>query len=269
MDTPAQNFDLHFYTGDTYTSPHKELNILEKSFPNLYFYLCSIFGPVKSLCLAAQINKCDDATWALNSARMGRVFESVGCRFSITGMDNLKNMTEPCIIVGNHMSTLETFLLPSIIRPHMPVTFVVKKSLTTTPFFGKVLESRDVIVVERTNPRQDLQNMLDEGKKRLEKGMSIVIFPQSTRQAVFNAAKFNSIGVKLAKHSNKPVIPLALKTDAWAPGKKLKDFGVIEREKTIHFAFGEPLYIQGHGKDEHAKICQFIESKLNQWATDN
>ncbi len=266
MNIPIQSFDQQFYTGDTYFTKEQPINIFSKLLPNLSFYISSLLGPVLGLCYAAQINKCDDVAWVYNSARMGRVFEAVGCRFSITGMDNLKNLTEPCIIVGNHMSTLETFILPSVIRPHMPVTFVVKQSLADMPLFGKILETRDVIVVGRTNPRQDLQNMLNEGKKRLDNGMSLVIFPQSTRSNVFNVAKFNSIGVKLARKAQKPIIPLALKTDTWAQGKIVKDFGPLHIEKTIHLAFGAPIYVQDQGKAEHVQICEFIKDKLDSWS---
>ncbi len=264
--TNIKQFDQHFCTGDTYISPHKELGFLDKIFPNFCFYTRAYLGPMLSLCLAAQLKRADDYAWALNSNRISRVLEASGCKFSVSGMDFLKNVGESCIIVGNHMSTLETFVLPGLIRPHMPVTFVIKKSLTTTPLFGKVLESRDAIAVTRTNPRADLQMILDEGKNRLDKGMSVAIFPQSTRSTRFNPSKFNSIGIKLAKHAKKPIIPLALKTDAWGQGKILKDFGPIYKEKTIHLAFGEPMQIEGHGKEEHAQICKFISDKLELWS---
>ncbi len=268
MNALDQKFDLHFSTGDSYTSPNITPSFINKNFHNISFFLSTLWGPVICLGFSALLNKCDDVTWAYNSARVGRNFEAIGCRFSINGLNHLKNMTEPCIFVGNHMSTLETFLLPTIIRPHMPVTFVVKKSLYDLPLFGSILKSRDAIVVARKSPRQDLQNMLDEGKKRLDKGMSVVIFPQSTRSTTFNPAKFNSIGVKLAKYANRPIIPLALKTDTWAQGKFIKDFGVVHREKTIHFTFGAPIHVEGHGKVEHNNICNFIKEHVQLWIND-
>jgi len=33
-----------------------------------------------------------------------------------------------CVFIGNHMSILETFVLPCLIQPHRDVTFVVKES---------------------------------------------------------------------------------------------------------------------------------------------
>jgi 1-acyl-sn-glycerol-3-phosphate acyltransferase len=120
-------------------------------------------------------------------------------------------------------------------------------------------------VVGRDNPREDLKTVLEEGQKRLEEGISIVIFPQTTRSAEFDPKKFNSLGVKLAKRCNAPVVPFALKTDAWGLGRRLKDFGPIRPEKTVHIHFADPLMVRGSGKEEHSAVVAFIEKKLAAW----
>lgn len=107
--------------------------------------------------------------------------------------------------------------------------------------------------------------VLEEGQKRLEDDISIVIFPQTTRSVEFDAKKFNSLGVKLAKRCNVPVVPFALKTDAWGLGRRLKDFGRIRPEKTVHIHFGEPMTVQGSGKEEHGRVVEFIEKNLEEW----
>jgi len=84
------------------------------------------------------------------------------------------------------MSILETFVLPCLIQPHRDVTFVVKESLITYPLFGQVMRSRQPVVVGRDNPREDLKTVLEEGQKRLEANISIIIFPQTTRSVEFD-----------------------------------------------------------------------------------
>jgi 1-acyl-sn-glycerol-3-phosphate acyltransferase len=175
------------------------------------------------------------------------------------------NGTSACVYVGNHMSILETFVLPCLIRPYRKVTFVVKKSLMEYPFFGPILQSRDPIVVGRVNPRQDLKTVLEDGQARLDKNISIIIFPQTTRSLDFNVNKFNSLGIKLAKRANVPVIPVAFKTDAWGIGRKFKDFGKINPQIPVRICFGDPLHIQGSGKEEHHHIIEFISGKLKAW----
>lgn len=208
----------------------------------------------------------DGDDWANSSLDILRALENVGVRFEITGLDNLKGFEGPAVFIANHMSTLETFVLPCIIHPVKPVTFVVKKSLVSTPVFGPVMRSRDPIVVGRINPREDLKTVLNEGTKKIEQGISIVIFPQSTRSTVFKPEEFNSLGIKLSLKAGAPVVPVALKTDAWGTGKIIKDFGSVDKNKRVFFAFGEPMKVKGRGAEEHQKVIDFIQDNLAQWA---
>ncbi|HTU03505.1 MAG TPA: lysophospholipid acyltransferase family protein, partial [Candidatus Sulfotelmatobacter sp.] len=128
-----------------------------------------------------------------------------------------------------------------------------------------VMRSRDPIVVGRVNPREDLKAVLEGGAERLARGVSIVVFPQTTRTPVFDPAEFNTIGVKLAKRAGVPVVPLALKTDAWGEGRLIKDLGRIDPSKTVHFAFGAPRCIAGRGSEEHEEIVRYISAHLAAW----
>ena len=81
---------------------------------------------------------------------------------------------------------------------------------------------------------------MEGGRERLAQGRSIIIFPQTTRSLGFDPKLFNSIGVKLARRAGVPVVPIALKTDAWGVGKLIKDFGKIHPEKTVLVDFNKP-----------------------------
>jgi 1-acyl-sn-glycerol-3-phosphate acyltransferase len=127
------------------------------------------------------------------------------------------------------------------------------------------MRSREPVAVKRENPREDLQVVMSQGREKLAKGASIIIFPQSTRSAVFRPAAFNSLGIKLAKTAGVPAMPVAVKTDFWENGKYLKDLGAINRSRHIHMAFGSPFSIQGSGKDEHQQVINFIVNHLREW----
>jgi 1-acyl-sn-glycerol-3-phosphate acyltransferase len=107
--------------------------------------------------------------------------------------------------------------------------------------------------------------MLDEGAARLAEGTSIIVFPQGARRAMFDPAKFNTIGVKLAQRSNVPIVPMALETDGWPLGKRLSDFGRLDPGRKARFAFGEPISVQGRGGDANALIIDYIQSHLRRW----
>lgn len=207
----------------------------------------------------------DLAAWAQASRDIMEALERCGARFHIDGLEHVRQLDRPAVFISNHMSTVETVVFPCLIAPYRPATYVVKHSLTTMPIFGPVMRSRDPIAVGRTNPREDMQKVLTEGQAKLEDGTSIIIFPQSTRQIVFAPDKFNSLGVKLARRAGVPVVPVAIKTDFWAPGTLIKDFGPLKRELPIHIRFGAPMEVEGNGREQHQAIVDFIVQNLAEW----
>ena len=164
------------------------------------------------------------------------------------------------------MSLLETALLHSFVRPRRDFCFVIKRSLLDVPYFGHIMRFLKCIPVDRVNPRDDFKTVMEVGTERLKEGKSVVIFPQSTRSTIFDPSQFNTIGIKLAKHAGVPVIPLALRTDFLGNGKLVKDLGPIHRHNPVWFEFGEPIMkVSASGKEEHARIVEFISAKVKEW----
>ncbi len=248
----------------SYRSPDRPAVWFARHYPALIFY-AKIAAVVWSASRLAQQGRYDGAAWIRSSLTSVQALESVGGSFDLQNLNVIQKLTAPCVFIGNHMSILETFILPCLIQPHRNVTFVVKRSLMSYPWFGHILRSRNPVVVGRENPREDFRTVLKEGQRRLEAGVSVIIFPQTTRSVDFDPQKFNSLGVKLAKHCRVPIVPVALKTDAWGLGKRLKDIGRISPGKRVYICFGEPLTVDGSGKDEHDHIMEFIASHLNAW----
>ena len=191
--------------------------------------------------------------------------EDVGGKLVLKGLKNVNSHPGPVVFIANHMSALETFLLPAIILPFKDTTFVLKESLMSYPVFGKVLEILAPVTVARQDPKVDLRVVLDKGTELLKNGRSIIVFPQQTRTAKFDPTQFNSLGVKLAKRSATSVIPIALKTDFWENGRCIKDFGWIYPERDVFIEFGESMTVESKGKEEQESVIRFIGSRLNSW----
>ena len=252
------------YISNSYQTTPEKLSLTAKYFPSLYFY--SKF--VHIVCQASSKSKkgmYSNSDWCDSCFDILKTLEKIGVSVNINGINHLKQLNTPCVIISNHMSILETVILPIIIQPVKDVTYIVKQSLMDYPVFKHVMRNRNPIAVSRTNAREDLKAVLHSGVDRLNKGISVIVFPQTTRTHQFDAEKFNSIGIKLALKAKVPVLPLALKTDAWGNGKILKDFGRIDRSKPVHFAFGEPMELHKRGSSEHQAVIQFISDKLNKW----
>lgn len=252
------------YQNNKYISPKYNQSFMARHFPSVTFYLSLCFIVLKAG-RAAQKGIYDAGDWVKSSEEVLQALEKVGVRVEISGIENLRDVEGPLIVIGNHMSMMETFLLPGIVQPIKPATFVVKESLLDYPVFKYVMRSRNPIALTRSNPRQDLKTIMTEGVDRIQKSISIIVFPQTTRAHNFDPSEMSSIGVKLAKKAGATIVPLALKTDCWENGQRFKDFGRINVRRSAYFSFGESMVVSGKGAEEQERINTFIESKLNEW----
>jgi 1-acyl-sn-glycerol-3-phosphate acyltransferase len=247
-----------------YQTPPGHSFLLARRLPSLFFYTQFLIYCFRFSRLAKQ-GKFDAEQWWHGSLLTLQALEKVGVEIEVTGSKVMEAVDGPCVFIANHMSTLETICLPAVIQPYKDCTFIVKRGIVEYPVFKHIMRSRNPIVVDRVNPREDLKVVMEEGCKILDGGRSIVVFPQTTRTVTFEPEQFNTIGVKLAKRANVPVIPLALKTDAWGIGNLVKEFGPIDPSKKVHVAFGAPLTIQSRGGDEHKQIVEFIQQQMQRW----
>jgi len=248
----------------SYQTQPRRIFFLARWLPSLWYYPQFLYHVFRFSALA-QRGKYGNEEWWLSSLVSMLALETVGVQIAISGLNELKKVTGPCVIIANHMSTLENICLPGVIQPYKDCTFIVKRGVVEYPVFKHIMLARDPIVVGRENPRADLKTVMDEGTRILAGGRSIIIFPQTTRTLGFDPEQFNSIGVKLAKRANVPMVPLALKTDAWGNGSLVKEFGRIDPTKTVHMAFGPPVSITARGSDEHKQIIEFIQAQMQRW----
>jgi len=207
----------------------------------------------------------DDAMWIERSLQFGCRAEGCGARLHVSGLEHVRDPEGPIVIIGNHMSSLESFLLPSIVAPLRRLTFIVKEGLTKHPFFGPVMRSREPITVSRASNREDFKKVMTQGSEVLAKGISLCVFPQSTRMTEFHVSRFNTLGAKLAYRAKVPIVPLALRTDFWGNGKLLKDFGPIGRSCTVHLAFGPAIPAGTPARDAQAAVLGFLRPNLEAW----
>lgn len=254
------------FQGPVYDSKPREPGFFTRAFPSLSYYLRVYCGTTLWTVIKAKRGTFDDKAWLYSCNWILDEVERTGIHVHADGMQYLDQLEgRPCVICSNHMSTLETYLLPAIFLPRFPVTFVVKKYLVEMPLFSDVMKSRSPVVLGRSNPREDLLKVLHEGSDRLKNGMSVVVFPQGTRCEHFDDAKFNSLAVKLAARAGVPLVPLALKTNAWSLGHRVKEFGKIYPNRDVLFRFFPPITVKGSGRAEHNAIRDTLRETLSFW----
>ena len=260
----------HFWhllkTDFSYQSPQKR-RFLVKKFPKwaTLIYYTQLFFTILTESLTARKKSYEGKTWGKGSLRILKVAESAGGKFHVSGLKALDDLKGQVVYVANHMSLLDTLVLPCILLTFGKVTFVVKEGLLRYPVLGTIIRAIHPVAVTRKNPRNDLKAVMGKGRALIADGCSIIIFPQATRSATFDQTTFNSMGVKLAQRAGVPVVPVALKTDFQGNGRLIKDMGAVDPGKELYIKFGNPMFVEGKGQDIHKKVVQFIVENLKSW----
>lgn len=214
------------------------------------------------------MGKYDKKRWADSSFFFLKAAELSGGTWNVSGLKGIAEHKGPFVYISNHMSMLDTFVLPCLTLAFNDVAYVLKEGLLKYPFFGPILKALHLITVSRHNPRKDFKEVLNKGHDLLLKGYSIIIFPQATRNIVFDAASFNSLGIKLARKAGVLVVPVALKTDFQSNGNIIKEIGIINPAKPIFVKIGDPMAVEGNGQKTHQKVIGFIEDNLKKWGCE-
>jgi 1-acyl-sn-glycerol-3-phosphate acyltransferase len=120
------------------------------------------------------------------------------------------------LIAVKHQSMLET--LEMVPLTHLPV-IVIKRELADIPLFGWMTQRYGVIPVERSAGAKALRRLVEEGRRALATGRSVIIYPEGTRVGVGETPELRSGFAALYRTLGLPVIPVATDSGrAWGRG---------------------------------------------------
>jgi len=141
----------------------------------------------------------------------------------IIGQENVNK--SPCVIISNHQSTWETLAFQTIFPAH---TWVLKKELLWLPVFGWSLALLKPIIINRGDKLNAIKKVILQGSDRLNKGISVVVFPEGTRQPYNQLGDYQNGGAAIAKKTGYDIIPVYHNAGKiWPKGGFIKKSGVI------------------------------------------
>ena len=129
------------------------------------------------------------------------------CFYFVVKKMNSPLPNAPYIIVANHISYLDIFLLPSML-PKNRFLFLGKSELLRYPLI-KTYFKKLHIPVFRQNKLKAAKSLI-KSKRELKKGWSLVIFPEGGIPSLNNPKmiKFKEGSFQLAKSSEVPIVPI-------------------------------------------------------------
>lgn len=161
--------------------------------------------------------------------------------YKVIGLKNLpKNRTG--IVMSKHQSTLETFLLPYLLKNP---AIIVKRELLWLPFFGWGLALTDPIAIDRSNRSQAMNQLITKGTKCLNQHRWILVFPEGTRVAYGKIGNYKLGGARLAVATEHPILPIAHDAGRFWPRRKF-----IKHPGTVKIVIGPMIESKGKTPEE-------------------
>ncbi|MEE8482371.1 MAG: lysophospholipid acyltransferase family protein, partial [Acidiferrobacterales bacterium] len=123
------------------------------------------------------------------------------------------------IIMGKHQSTWETFAFQQIFPPQV---WVLKRELLRLPFFGWALALMEPIAINRGAGHRAVEQIIEQGRKRLQEGRWVTVFPEGTRVPTGKRRRYGMGGAVLAAETGFPVLPVAHNAGTYWPRRSVK-----------------------------------------------
>jgi 1-acyl-sn-glycerol-3-phosphate acyltransferase len=136
----------------------------------------------------------------------------------------------PVIYASNHRSFLDPFVIGTIAR--RPIYYVAKKELFANRFVGWLLNALGAFPVDRGASDKE---MLATAKAILERGDSILMFPEGTRIRPGSLGKPKRGAGRLVLETGAPVVPVAV------IGTENVRKGLFFRPHKVRIRIGPPL----------------------------
>jgi 1-acyl-sn-glycerol-3-phosphate acyltransferase len=150
----------------------------------------------------------------------------LGIRPLVIGRENMPQ--EPCVILAKHQSAWETMALQDTVPNGAYCVFVLKKELLRVPLVGWGLAAMKMISIDRAAGKDALEQVVTQGRERLQQGFYVIIFPEGTRVTPGLKKRYKPGGAYLATHVGCKVVPIAHNAgELWPRQAFLKKSGTV------------------------------------------
>ena len=162
---------------------------------------------------------------------------------------------ENSIVLMKHSSAWEAIAQWKIFPDQ---TWVIKRELMWAPFLGWALSVFQPIAIDRRSGRNAVEQVLEQGRARLEEGLWVVIFPEGTRVPSGERRRYGLSGALLATSTGRAVVPVAHNAGKYWPRR-----GWLKRPGRVRVVIGPPIPSAGRSpRDVNQDAQSWIEATL-------
>lgn len=199
-----------------------------------------------------------------NSRLAAKMFSAVGLKIlgidlKTEGKERFQDMA-PGVVVSNHQSNLDLFVHGANV-PRNTVS-VGKRSLIYIPFFGQVYWLAGNIMIDRNNSKKSIGKMDAVTQAIKEKGTSIWVFAEGTRNKIPGLAPFKKGAFHMAIQAQAPIYPVVASTY-----KRRLDFSKW-RSGNARIKIMEPIPTLGLSIDDLDELMARVHALMEQTLAD-
>lgn len=128
--------------------------------------------------------------------------------YTLEGLENFpKGENKAAVMVANHQSAVDIAVL---LATKLQFRWLSKYEVFKAPLIGQAMKWAGYVPIIRGN-RSSHKQALQECHNWLNKGVSVVFFPEGTRSETGKIKGFKSGAFLLAEKANVPIVPVAIK----------------------------------------------------------
>jgi len=177
------------------------------------------------------------ATWAKVTGYLTPMFVKV------QGRENI-DKKQSYVIVANHQSGYDVFVLYGWLG--IDFKWIMKKELRKAPGIGYASHKVGHIFLDRSSARAAIES-INEAKRKLVNGTSVVIFPEGTRSGSNAIGSFKKGAFKIAFELELPILPVTI-VDTYKIYNKGLNLLPGSVEMHIHEPINTSQYMDAHDK---------------------
>jgi 1-acyl-sn-glycerol-3-phosphate acyltransferase len=176
-----------------------------------------------------------------------------GLDYRVEGQEHLP--AGAAIILSKHQSAWETIAFQQIFPAQ---TWVLKRELMWIPLFGWALALTRPIAIDRGAGRRAVEEVVTQGRERLQSDIWVVVFPEGTRVAPGTRKRYAMGGAVLAAETGYPVVPVAHNAGSFWMRR-----GFLKKPGTVRVVIGPVIDPRGKKAEEIIRqVEEWIENRM-------
>jgi 1-acyl-sn-glycerol-3-phosphate acyltransferase len=185
-----------------------------------------------------------------------RMLAVAGVRVETAGLDHAIR-SEPCVLVANHLSLLDTPLLYAFLP--VEFRFIAKESLFKVPIIGAHLRKGGHISLFREDGRSAVRSLEEASRILREEKKSVLVFAEGTRASEGQGLRsFKTGAAHLAIQAGAPVVPVAIQGTA----ELLPRNSFAIRSGGASLSIGAPIATVGMSRKDRESLTTRLQTEV-------